>query len=123
MRKALLLTAAVAIAIAAVAGDGLDLLSSARLRKARAEARQLSAVTAATTAANGNGISTATTAASPAMIGAFVELAEGCTADDLRATGFSVLAVRGNIALCMVPVDSADVMARHRAVHTMKLRP
>lgn len=121
MRKALLLTAAVAIAIAAVAGDGLDLLSSARLRKARAEARQLSAVTAATTAAKGNGISTATTAASPAMIGAFVELAEGCTADDLRATGFSVLTVRGNIALCMVPVDSADVMARHRAVHTMSI--
>lgn len=121
MRKALLLTAAVAIAIAAVAGDGLDLLSSARLRKARAEARQQSAVTAATTAAKGNGISTATTATSPAMIGAFVELAEGCTADDLRATGFSVLTVRGNIALCMVPVDSADVMARHRAVHTMSI--
>lgn len=121
MRKALLLTAAVAIAIAAVAGDGLDLLSSARLRKARAEARQQSAVTAATTAAKGNGISTATTATSPAMIGAFVELAQGCTADDLRATGFSVLTVRGNIALCMVPVDSADVMARHRAVHTMSI--
>lgn len=121
MRKALLLTAAVAIAIAAVAGDGLDLLSSARLRKARAEARQLSAVTAATTAAKGNGISTATTATSPAMIGAFVELAEGCTADDLREGGFSVLTVRGDIALCMVPADSAATMARQRAVRTMSI--
>lgn len=119
--KSFLLTAATAVAIAATAGDGLDLLSSARLRKARAEARKLPAVTAVTTALNGNGISTATTATSPAMIGAFVELAEGCTADDLRATGFSVLTVRGNIALCMVPVDSADVMARHRAVHTMSI--
>lgn len=121
MRKALLLTAAVAIAIAAVAGDGLDLLSSARLRKARAEARQLSAVTAATTAAKGNGISTATTATSPAMVGAFVELADGCTADDLREGGFSVLTVRGDIALCMVPADSAATMARQRAVRTMSI--
>lgn len=62
MRKALLLTAATAVAIAATAGDGLDLLSSARLRKARAEARKLPAVTAVTTALNGNGISSVASA-------------------------------------------------------------
>lgn len=121
MRKALLLTAATAVAIAATAGDGLDLLSSARLRKARAEARKLPAVTAVTTALNGNGISSVASAEAPAMTGAFVELADGCTADDLRQAGFSVLTVRGNIALCMVPIDSADLLARHKAVRTMSI--
>lgn len=121
MRKALLLTAATAVAIAATAGDGLDLLSSARLRKARAEARKLPAVTAVTTALNGNGISSVASAEAPAMTGAFVELADGCTADDLRQAGFSVLTVRGDIALCMVPVDSADLLARHKAVRTMSI--
>ncbi len=121
MRKALLLTAATAVAIAATAGDGLDLLSSARLRKARAEARKLPAVTAVTTALNGNGISSVASAEAPAMTGAFVELADGCTADDLRQAGFSVLTVRGDIALCMVPIDSADLLARHKAVRTMSI--
>lgn len=121
MRKVLLLTAATAVAIAATAGDGLDLLSSARLRKARAEARKLPAVTAVTTALNGNGISSVASAEAPAMTGAFVELADGCTADDLRQAGFSVLTVRGDIALCMVPVDSADLLARHKAVRTMSI--
>lgn len=121
MRKALLLTAATAVAIAATAGDGLDLLSSARLRKARAEARKLPALTAVTTALNGNGISSVASDEAPAMTGAFVELADGCTADDLRQAGFSVLTVRGDIALCMVPIDSADLLARHKAVRTMSI--
>lgn len=121
MRKALLLTAATAVAIAAVAGDGLDLLSSARLRKARAEARKLPVTTAVTAAAKEYGINTPTPVESPAMVGAFVELADGCTADDLREGGFSVLTVRGDIALCMVPADSAATMARQRAVRTMSI--
>lgn len=121
MRKALLLTAATAVAIAAVAGDGLDLLSSARLRKARAEARKLPVTTSVTAAAKEYGINTPTPVESPAMVGAFVELADGCTADDLREGGFSVLTVRGDIALCMVPADSAATMARQRAVRTMSI--
>lgn len=121
MRKALLLTAATAVAIAAVAGDGLDLLSSARLRKARAEARKLPVTTAVTAAAKEYGINTPTPVESPAMVGAFVELADGCTADDLREGGFSVLTVRGDIALCMVSADSAATMARQRAVRTMSI--
>lgn len=121
MRKALLLTAATVVAIAATAGDGLDLLSTARLRKARAEAKKLPAVTAATTAIKGNGISSVAASESPAMVGAFVKLADGCTAEDLRGAGFSVLSVRGDIALCMVPVDSAETMSHHRAIRSMSI--
>lgn len=54
-------------------------------------------------------------------VGSFVKLQPGATAADLEALGLNVLTVRGNIAICMVPVDRVEEIAAAREIKSMSL--
>lgn len=51
---------------------------------------------------------------------AFVKIADGYTADDLRADGIDVLTVRGSVAIANVPYDSAETLAAKSSVKLMQ---
>ena len=116
MRKYIVVSLALALAGGSVWAGGLDLLSRAELRRAR-EARLATPMRAPSPLAVKGDIRSE----AGSRIGAFVRLNEGYTVDDLEADGITVLSCRGNIALCMVPVDSAEVLAEKSPVHTMQI--
>lgn len=115
LRHISLSSALLAVALAA-SGAGLDLLSRASLREARQ--RQLAERGPVRLSP---GASAVAASGAPARIGAFIRLNPGHTADDLRAEGVDVLSVRGDIALCMVPLDSAESISMLSPVHTMQI--
>lgn len=115
MKRSIVVTLALTLTAGALTAGGLDLISRSELRRARAE-RTI--------------VPTPMRSPSPLMsqsqrygsrIGAFVRLKEGYDVADLEAEGITVLTCRGGIALCMVPLDSAEVFAEKTPVHTMQI--
>lgn len=113
MRKYIVVTLALAMAGGSLYAGGLDLISRSELRRAR-EARIAGSKRAPSAFA-------VQSSAVGSHIGAFVRLNEGFTVDDLEADGISVLSCRGDIALCMVPLDSAEILAGKSSVRTMQI--
>lgn len=115
MKRSIVVTLALMLTAGGLTAGGLDLISRSELRRARAE-RAI--------------VPTPMRSPSPLMsqgqrygsrIGAFVRLKDGYDVADLEAEGITVLTCRGDIALCMVPVDSAEILAGKAPVHTMQI--
>lgn len=117
--KKFVLSATALLTLCTLSAQGnLDLGSLARLRQMRLEQKQTPSPAAALKALSGKD---ANAGEARQWVGAFVTMAPGATREDLEAEGFSVMAVRGNIAVCMVPFDKAETMAASKAVKTMSI--
>lgn len=118
MKKSLIVMLSLAIGGGCLYAGELDLLSRSELRRVRAERLSARGPLRAPSPSAANG---SVNGAAGAAIGAFVRLADGSTVADLEADGIEVLTRRGNIALCMVPVDSAETLAMRPSVHSMQI--
>lgn len=117
--KKFVLSATALLTLCAINAQGtLDMRSTARLRQLRLEQKHTPATAAAFKALSGTG---ATADDSRKWVGAFVTMAPDATKEDLEADGFNVMTVRGNLAVCMMPVDKVETMAASKAVKTMSL--
>ena len=119
MKKFVLSAAALLTLCAANAQGALDMRSKARLRQLKLEQKR--ADTPARMLLGGATANNTDNAESQKYVGAFVTMAPGATAEDLEAEGFSVMTVRGDMAVCMVPLESAETMAASKAVKAMSL--
>lgn len=62
------------------------------------------------------------TIATPAVQGAFIILNDGFSRADLESAGIEVTSCRGNIAVCIVPLDRAEEIASLPCVKAMNLQ-
>lgn len=115
MKRIILITTFAALSLGAVAGTGLDLTSRVELRAARAAMKGRTLRKGAPLRADSRA------QRQTDRIGAFIRLNDGFSADDLREIGVEVLTVRGDIALCLVPIDNAEDIALDRAVRVMQI--
>jgi subtilisin family serine protease len=113
MNRFLLVSLLCAFVAVDVAAESLDLLSRAELRRVRMEANGVRRMAPA--------IGVASSRANTKKIGAFVRLKDGFTVEDLAEQGITVLSCRDGLALCMVPVDSAEVLAESAPVRNMQI--
>ncbi|WP_295730106.1 S8 family serine peptidase [uncultured Muribaculum sp.] len=118
MKKSLLVMLAFAIGGGCLYAGELDLLSRSELRRLRAERMPARGPVRSPSPLAGKGVAND---AVSSKIGAFVRLVDGYSVADLEADGIEVLTCRGDIALCMVPVDSAEMLASRPSVRSMQI--
>lgn len=119
MKKIFISVAAVAIALSTVSAreGALDLRSRNQLRQLRLEKNMRDIPQQLRGIVGKNKLSQA----SRQYVGSFVKIAPGYTAADLEAAGFHVATVRGDIAICSLPVDRVEELAEIPAVFSINL--
>lgn len=124
MKKILLLLLSLSATFAGMA-KGLDLQSKVMLqRNAVEKARLLSAPTTggSETVLNPKAYRPTPVLPESGTVMGFVKIEDGYSSDDLRDAGFSVLAVRGNVAIVAMPLDSVNAFAELPAVAKLSLQ-
>ena len=122
MKKFIISAASLAIAISSVyAVEGaLDLRSRATLRQIAMEKKASFSPNACRGMRTHTG-KLADNLAQSGFVGAFVKLADGATSEDLAELGIHVMTIRGNIAVCMVPVDRVEELSLTAPVKAMSI--
>ena len=67
------------------------------------------------------GCSKKSSSISTGYIGAMIKLADGATTEELENKGVKVLAVRGNIAMAIVPIDKAETVSELKSVKKLEI--
>lgn len=122
MKKILLIVLALG-AVFGVSAKGLDLQSRVTLQRRALESdlekRNDSSYKGGLMSKKA--VSPSTYVADKSSVMGFVKIEDGYTREDIEAAGFNVLAVRGNIAIVGMPVDSVAVFAERPGVRKLSL--